>query len=121
MGRRTYEDHQYAFPDRLNIVVTRNRQYPLVEGVSRSTSLATAVALADGYSSTTFVIGGTRLLEEAFPLCDQVFETIVDTDISGDAQLGRFDFTGWHTRVTGRHAIDERHAYAFTAYLHTRV
>ncbi|MEM7364816.1 MAG: dihydrofolate reductase [Pseudomonadota bacterium] len=120
MGRRTYDDHQYAFPSRLNIVVTRNPSYPLAKGVKRSPSLSAAIALADGYSSTTFVIGGPGLLEEAFPMSDRVFETIVDADICGDARLAAFDFDEWQTKVTQQHPVDAKHAHAFTAYVHSR-
>ena len=120
MGRRTYEDHQYAFPNRLNIVVTRNEAYPLADSIRRSASLGNAITMAADYSDTTFVIGGTGLLAEAFPLCDVVFETVVDTDIEGDAKLPVFNFEGWQTEITERHSEDTKHAFAFTAFVHTR-
>ena len=120
MGRRTYEDHRYAFPNRYNVVVTRNNQYPVASGVRRAASLQEAITMSDGFSSTTFVIGGARLLEEAFPLCDKVYETIVAADIEGDARLPTFDFDGWATTVTQHHEIDNNHAHAFIAHLHAR-
>ena len=70
MGRKTWESLPESFrplPDRLNVVVSRNTDYELPEGVLLASSLDNALTLADNadlHIDHTFVIGG-QLYQEA--------------------------------------------------------
>ena len=46
MGRKTYEDHESALPGRLNIVISRTANYPVVEGIALAQDLEQAMDLA---------------------------------------------------------------------------
>jgi dihydrofolate reductase len=120
MGRRSYEDHDGALPDRLNIVVSRNSQLAVPKGIITATSLSDAIKVAAANNDQYFVIGGAGLLEEALPQANYVFETIVETNIEGDTYLPEFDFARWSTRELIKQQVDTQHDYAFSALLHTR-
>lgn len=120
MGRRTYEDHDSALPGRLNIVITSRADYPVAEGVLACDSLDAAIEISARESDEVFVIGGVGPFAAAFPKADRVYETIVHTDVDGDAFLPDFDFTGWTTTVMQEHPADDRHTHAFTVLLHER-
>ncbi len=121
MGRRTYEDHDSALPGRLNIVITRQADYRVAEGVEVVSSLDAALQRAYQNSDEVFVIGGSHFFTQAFPQADRVYETIVHTTIGdGDTFLPDFDFTGWQQKKLLHHPADERHAFAFTVYLYAR-
>ena len=120
MGRKSYQDHQCVLPDRLNIVITRNGQIPLAQGVLRANSLSAALALAEDAGSEVFVIGGSRVFREALPMASAVYETVIEADIRGDTFVDAFDFGDWRTEILARHPVDLRHPYSFTIYLHTR-
>lgn len=120
MGRKTYEDHYSALAGRFNIVITRQNELTLAPGVHRADSLPRALELAKEQHDKVFVIGGATLLEEALPLADTVFETVIHADLDGDTFVKHFDFTGWSTGLVGKHGKDERHAYAFSIYCHRR-
>jgi dihydrofolate reductase len=120
MGRKTYEDHQSALPGRLNIVVSRQADYKLAEGVVLAPSLDAAIKTGFQESDEVFIIGGVQFFVEAMPLADTVYETIIDADINGEAILPAFDFDQWDTQKLSSHAVDERHRYAYTVYKHQR-
>lgn len=120
MGRRTYEDHKTALPGRLNVVITRQRDYQAVEGIHLLPSLESAIELAEKEADDVFVIGGVHFFQAAFPIANRVFETVVDADIDGDAFLPKFDFSQWDSAELTTSAPDEKNRYGFTVYEHTR-
>lgn len=130
MGRRSFEDHEGALPGRLNIVVSRDKNYRIFnESVSNesasddvflASSLVRAVQLAAAARSTYFVIGGAGLISEALPLANTVFETVIDADIKGDTFLSPMDFSEWSTKITSEHSVDAQHQFDFRVYQHTR-
>ena len=50
----------------------------------------------------------------------EMYETVVDVNVEGDAVLPVFDFTGWHSHLLHDHPIDERHKLAFKIYKRSR-
>ncbi len=120
MGRKTYEDHASALPGRLNIVVSRQKNYKVVEGIELVSSLEAALDLAYKESDEIFIIGGVSFFERTFPIADTVYETIVDTEIIGDAILPDFDFSDWHTELLLEHPEDDRHHHSFKVLKHNR-
>lgn len=120
MGRKTYEDHSSALPGRLNIVVTRQADYQVAEGVEVCHSLQQAIERAYQESDEVFVIGGVSFFVEAFKQATTVYETVVDIEFSGDAVLPSFDFSEWQTEKMFTQDIDDRHAHTFSVYKHSR-
>lgn len=120
MGRKTYEDHSSALPGRLNIVVTRQADYRVAEGVVVVNNLDEAIERAYLDSPEIFVIGGVQFFEAAWPNATNVYETVVDTVVEGDAILPAFDYSRWQTEMLSDHLADDRHQYAFKVYRHTR-
>jgi dihydrofolate reductase len=120
MGRKTYEDHSSALPGRMNIVVTRQKDYSAAEGVYVVESLDAAKELAYKESQEIFVIGGVSFFEQAFEQADKVYETIVEAHIEGDTFLPEFNYDNWHTRLMSHHDADSRHEYAFSIFEHQR-
>lgn len=120
MGRRSFEDHEGALPGRLNIVVSRDKEYAVSDDILLASSLAQAIQLAAAAHTTYFVIGGAGLISEALPLADTVFETVIDADIEGDTFLSPMDFSDWSTKLLDEHSIDGQHPFEFQLYRHTR-
>jgi dihydrofolate reductase len=120
MGRKTYEDHKSALPGRRNIVISRQPNYVVVDGIELADSLESAIAMAYETSDEIFVIGGVHFFVESMPLADCIYETVVQADIDGEAKLPEFDLDGWETTLLGEHGVDERHAYAYKMYRHQR-
>ena len=120
MGRKTYEDHKSALPGRLNIVVTRQEDYQAAEGILVIDSLENAISVAQQDQDHIFIIGGVSFFTRGYEICDQVFETVIDAHIDGDAFLPEFDYSGWETELIDQQQIDEKHAYSYRIYVHQR-
>ncbi|KND46843.1 MAG: dihydrofolate reductase [Parcubacteria bacterium C7867-004] len=98
MGRKTWESiplKHRPMPARANIVVTRDAAYDAPGGIV-CTSLPEAIerAKSEAGAEEIFIIGGTRLFEEAMPIADRLYLTLVDDDAEGDVFFPPYpDFT----------------------------
>ncbi len=111
MGRRTYEAIGKALPGRLNIVVTRQRDYA-ARGCVVVTSLEAAWKAA-GTADEVYVIGGTSLFQETLPVADAIHLTEVLAEVEGDTYFPSFDRAQWSETEVLRQPADGRHAYPF--------
>lgn len=95
MGRKTWESLPERFrplPDRVNVVLTRDSNYPLPEGVFRAGSLDQAFSSLKGDTrlfgdiDSFFVIGGQQIFEEAMkrPQCQHLYCTHIEGDFQCD-------------------------------------
>nr|AIA15022.1 Dihydrofolate reductase [uncultured bacterium] len=100
MGRKTYDSIGKPLPGRLNIVVTRNRDWR-AEGVEAVRSLDEAVRLAEARARAMpgageiVVLGGGMLYAEALPMTDKLYVTHVRARIEGDTTFPEIDPAVW--------------------------
>jgi dihydrofolate reductase len=95
MGRKTFEAVEHPLPNRLNIVVTRNKNYvphaPQTEKApyyicsNVDEALAYAKKVADKYENEIFIIGGGEIYHQTVPLVDTIYLTRIHRDYPGDA------------------------------------
>lgn len=76
MGRKTYESIGKPLPNRDNIVVTSHD----IQGVKTAKSLDEALKLADK-DKTVFVIGGSKLINEAMTHSDEIIVSFVNKNL----------------------------------------
>jgi dihydrofolate reductase len=91
MGRKTWDSLPGRFkplPGRLNIVVTRQRDWR-AEGAVCAHSLHEACALCPE-GSDVWVIGGAELYAQALPLASSAVVTEIDAQFEGDAFAPQF-------------------------------
>ncbi len=80
MGRKTFESLGKPLPDRRNVVVSSKE----IPGVETYPSVADALnALAD--REKVFVFGGERMYAQLLQRADELYLTLVDEEIDGDA------------------------------------
>lgn len=89
MGRKTFESLGRPLPGRLNVVITRNPDYP-GEGIRVAHSLHDALECCTEVDEV-FVIGGAELYKLVLPLADRLYLTEVKVDAEGDAHFPAFD------------------------------
>lgn len=112
MGRKTWESIPSKFrplPDRLNVVVTRNQEFSLPEGVERALSIEKA--LHHHHQKDVMIIGGAEIYASAIGRADCLELTEVAAELDGDAFFPEVDPTIW--KETAR--IDKE-GYAFVTY-----
>ena len=105
MGRKTYESLGKPLARRTNIVVTRQADLAVPEGVIICASLADAYeaaldrAHADGMGEIC-IIGGGEIYAEAIKDADYIYATHVVADIPGDTKFPELDPKVWEAFVS---------------------
>lgn len=117
MGRKTWESLGRPLPNRVNVVVTRNRDFA-PEGCEVAGSLEEALALF-GPGEEVFVIGGGQIYAEAMALADRLYITWVEADYEGDTYFPEVSGSEWREI---RHERHERgaafeHPFVFSDYV----
>ncbi|MGE0707063.1 MAG: dihydrofolate reductase [Planctomycetota bacterium] len=117
MGRKTWESiGRRPLPRRPTLVLTRDADYPLPDGVARAADIQVALELAAGLGpSPVFVAGGEGVYRAALPHADRVELTRVHAEVEGDARFPLEELAaGWRCRDRARHEADERHPHPFS-------
>lgn len=83
MGRKTHEDIGRPLPGRLNIVISRRRDYQPA-GCLKANSLENALSLCPAGETEAFIIGGGELFRESIRLADRIYLTVVALKATGD-------------------------------------
>ena len=110
MGRKTFDSIGKPLPGRLNIVLTRSREWKH-EGVTVVHSVEAALAKA-GDVPELCVIGGEEVFRLTLPMTRRLHLTRVHARVEGDAKFPHFDGSAWRETERLEHPADERHAYA---------
>jgi len=124
MGRKTYESIGRALPKRINIVISRNKDFKVEEGVLLFSSFLEAVEYALKLSEKEiFVIGGGEIYRQALSVSHKIYYTEVDTEI-GDATVFFPELTEneWKLLSEEKHEKDETNPfdYNFKVFERTR-
>jgi len=95
MGRKTFESIikilKKPLPERTNIIVTRDKNYHYPE-TKTATSLEEALSIALSENPTEIHLGGgAQIYEQALPLVDKLFLTIIDEEKDGDTYFPDFE------------------------------
>ncbi len=113
MGRNTYESIGRPLPGRRNIVISRNTAY-LAEGCEVVSSLEAAIdKAASSGDKEIFVIGGGAVYEQALPLANVLYITLVHASPEGDVRFA-YDPTQWKEVSREEHNADEKNEYAYS-------
>ncbi len=116
MGRRTYESVGTPLPNRVNIIVTRQKTYH-VDGAQVCSSLDEAIDFARTVSAGThrdddlFILGGESMYRAAMSMAHRIYLTRVHAMVEGDTHFPRLDST-WTLCANEHRPADEKHAFA---------
>ena len=89
MGRKTFESVGHPLPNRLNVVITRQSDYSVPEGVIVKASIEEAIdycrPLIGDYENELFIIGGGEVYKQSLKHVDTVYLTRIHENVDGDA------------------------------------
>ena len=111
MGRKTFESIGKPLPNRRNIVLTRD-QTLTIAGCEMVHSIPALQKLVEN-EPEVMVGGGAEIYQLLMPLTTRIYATEVQGVFEADAFFQQLDKTQWQEVSRERHAIDEKHAYAF--------
>ncbi|MDB5225601.1 MAG: dhfrIII [Candidatus Adlerbacteria bacterium] len=96
MGPKTFSSIGRPLPGRFNIVITTNRKWEH-PGVFTAHSAREALELAAVHGQhELYAIGGTSVYETFIPLAEQMFITLIQTDVEGDTHFPHYYDSDWY-------------------------
>jgi dihydrofolate reductase len=109
MGRKTFESIGKPLPGRVNVVLTRQKNYAL-PGIVVHHSLEDALSVfAD--SEKIFIIGGAEIYREALPLVNRLYVTLVMNEFVGDTYFPEIDKKTWDLIIFRPIGADDKNPF----------
>ena len=120
MGRKTFESFPKPLPNRTHIVITRQKNYPVSDGVIVVNSIEEAVKNIKN-DDQPYIIGGGEIYKQALPYASVIELTRVHGFFDGDTYFPEIDLDQW--KETKREFIskDENHAYDFSFITYKKI
>ena len=120
MGRKTYESFPKPLPNRIHVVITRQDNYKVPEGVIVVNNLEDALD-ASRNDKQPFIIGGGQIYKQAIALVDKIEITRVHhTFENADTFFPKIDTSIWKETNSLFHEKDERHEHSFSFITYKR-
>ncbi len=124
MGRKTWESLPEKFrplPGRINVVISRNKDFIVPDGVLRGDSLESILNRLSAMTSEVeniFVIGGAQIFKEALthPGCRKIYATQILKKFDCDTFFPPFD-SSWKQISQSPSSIDHSLEYCFSEYV----
>jgi dihydrofolate reductase len=92
MGRKTYDSIGKPLPNRMNIVVSRNKNLT-IKGCLVVNSMVQAIQKA-GTDKDIFIIGGGEIYNKGFIFADRIYLTRIHQEVKGGTTFPEID-TEW--------------------------
>ena len=112
MGRKTFDSIGKALPNRRNIVISRQSGL-IIAGAEVSNTLNNAIELCEG-EKDIFVIGGAQIFEQALPVADVLYLTIIHEDFDADVFFPAINLNEWTEEEKILHEPDEKNLYSYS-------
>jgi dihydrofolate reductase len=112
MGRKTFESFPKPLPNRIHVVITRNKNFQK-EGIITVSSLEEAVAISKN-DPQPFIIGGGEIYKQSLPFAEKMELTRVHGTFEADTFFPEFSKDEWTLFNQEFHEKDDKHRYSFT-------
>lgn len=120
MGRKTFESFPKPLPNRTHIVITRQDNYQVPNGVIVVNNLEDAFDAARN-DKQPFVIGGGEIYKQAMPFASKIELTRVHGSFeNADTFFPEIDNTVWKEAHKTFHDKDDKHQYSFSFITYLR-
>ena len=121
MGRRTFESFPKPLPNRTHIVISRQDNYKVPDGVIVVNSLEDALDAAKK-DKTPYIIGGGEIYKQAMSIASKIELTRVHASFANaDTFFPNIDPTVWKVTQKITHPKDDKHDYSFSFITYERL
>ena len=111
MGRKTYQSIGHPLPDRLNIILTKDKDFK-VEGVLVAHTLEEAISIGESRDSVEiFIIGGGDIYHQAIKLADKLYLTVVEGKFDADTFFP--SYSDFKNVIYKREGSNNQYKYTF--------
>jgi dihydrofolate reductase len=117
MGRKTFESIGEPLPNRINIILSKDKKFKPAKTVVFSELGDALNFAADNQLEEVFIIGGAQIYEATIDMADRIYLTKVHAQIEGDAYFPDFDMADWDVEDEEHVPADDKNQYPSTFYL----
>ena len=112
-GRRNYEAEGKALPGRINIVLTRNTNYSIPDGIIVN-RLENAIEIArKAGEKELFIVGGEEIYRLAMRFTDKIYLTRIHTIVDGDTFYPELDLKVWKQVAIDQRKADDQNPFDY--------
>lgn len=119
MGRKTFESFPKPLPNRTHVVITRQKNYQVPEGVIVVNSFEEALD-ASKKDAQPFVIGGGEIYKQGMVVAHKIELTRVHATFEADTFFPEVDETKWNKIKDEFHKKDTENEFPFSFITYTR-
>jgi len=113
MGRRNYEAEGKALPGRVNIVLTRNRDFQINDGIVMQ-KLENAIEFSrKAGEKELFIVGGEEIYKLAMPFTDRIYLTRIHTEVDGDTFYPEINHKIWRQLTVDKRKSDIQNPFDY--------
>ena len=112
MGRKTYDSIGKVLPNRKNIIISRQAELE-IQGAIITDSLEKSFELCKT-EEKVFVIGGAQIFQQAIPLADIIYLTLIHHNFEADVFFPEIDSNKWIEEDCIRNEPDEKNIYSYS-------
>lgn len=96
MGRKTFESVGHPLPHRLNVVITRQKNYPsfapnVVVQPDLKSAIEYCASQVSKYGQEVFIIGGGEIFKDSMDIVDVIYLTRIHKEFPGDIRYPLVD------------------------------
>ncbi|GAC1597736.1 MAG: dihydrofolate reductase [Ginsengibacter sp.] len=114
MGRKTFESMGKELPGRINIIITRDKNWKQ-DNVLIAHDLQSAISLAKSTDcKEIFIIGGGEIFKQSLDHVNRLYITRVHANVEGDITYPPIDEDNFQLVSSDLHSTDDKHKFAFT-------
>jgi len=119
MGRKTFESFPKPLPNRTHVVITRNLNYKVPEGVILVNTLEDAIKTCSN-DPQPFVIGGGEIYKQAILVADKIEITRVHESFTADTFFPKIDSSIWKETTNIFHEKNDKNEFNFSFLTYER-
>ena len=112
MGRKTFQSFPKPLPNRVHLVITRNKDYH-PEGAIIVHSMAEALEVSKN-DNQAFIIGGGEIYKIGMEIADKIELTRVNGSFEADTFFPEISSENWKLASEEFHLKDEKHKFDFS-------
>jgi len=118
MGRKTFESFPKPLPNRTHVVITRQPNYQVPNGVIVVNTLEEAINISK-HDSQPFIIGGGEIYNQALKIANKIELTRVHKSFEADTFFPKINLSEWEEANNIYHEKDKNNelAYSYVTYL----
>jgi len=124
-GRNSYETPEglHVFGNRKDVIlVTRQKDYPVKDGVVLAHSVEEAFEAAEKIGVTQLnILGGAEIYKQTMHLADELIITEVHATVNGDTFFPKIDPAFWVESHREDHSADAENPFAYSFVWYRRV